>query len=326
MPDSQPIDAERGVQPRFSKIAPLAFLLLPLCVLLFAWLLVLTPDRDELGPRAARVTFDPVKLDSAAFAPLRLAGAWAVSSDDPRFGGISALAVQGGELLALSDSGVAIRFPRPAGGEARALISELPDGPANPRFKRHRDTEALVADPFGRGWWVAFEVHHELWLYDAGLERALQRIRLGANRWPVNSGIEALAAVEDGLLAVPENGRSIIRIGGSQALQAPLHGQGARVSDAATLPNGEVLLLERRMTLRGFANALVGLRQDEQRFSAGRRLRLPLGPLDNPEALATEPLPGGAVRLWLMTDDNFQPPFRTLLIALDVPPGFRPGG
>lgn len=326
MRDPQSIDAERGVQPRFSKFGPLAFLLLPLCVLLFAWVLVLTPDRDELGPRAARIGFDPVKLDLAAFAPLRLAGAWAVSSDDPRFGGISALAVQGGELLALSDSGVAIRFPKPTSGESSALIGELPDGPANPRFKRHRDTEALLADPFGRGWWVAFEVHHELWLYDPRLQRALQRVRLGADRWPVNSGIEALAAVEDGLLAVPEDGRSIIRIRGSQALQAPVHGQKVRVSDAASLPNGEVLLLERRMTWRGFANALVALGQDGQRFSAARRLRLPLGPLDNAEALAAEPLPGGAVRLWLMTDDNFQPPLRTLLIALDVPPEFRPGG
>jgi hypothetical protein len=28
-------------------------------------------------------------------------------------------------------------------------------------------------------------------------------------------------------------------------------------------------------------------------------------------------LPGDKLRLWLLTDDNFQPPLRTLLIALD---------
>ena len=36
--------------------------------------------------------------------------------------------------------------------------------------------------------------------------------------------------------------------------------------------------------------------------------------------VAVERRTGGGLRLWLMTDDNFQSPFRTLLIALDGPP------
>ena len=46
--------------------------------------------------------------------------------------------------------------------------------------------------------------------------------------------------------------------------------------------------------------------------------RSALGPLDNAEALAAEPIAGGT-RLWLMTDDNFSWPMRTLLVALDLP-------
>ena len=46
---------------------------------------------------------------------------------------------------------------------------------------------------------------------------------------------------------------------------------------------------------------------------------LGVGALDNIEALAPESLPNGQVRLWMMTDDNFHRPLRTLLIAVDVP-------
>ena len=321
MHDRQAIEAERRLQPRFSIFAPLLFLLPPLCVLLFAWFLELTPDREERGQRFARIAFQPVQLDSAGFAPLRLAGAWKLSSEDPRFGGISGLVVQPGGLVALSDSGVLIRFPKPRSGEAAAHLGELPDGPGSPRFKRDRDAEALLADPSGRGWWVAFEFRHELWLYDARFERALQRVRFGIDRWHPNLGIEALAAAGDDLLAVPELAESILRIRGAQALHAPLRGGHARISDAAALPNGDVLLLERRVTLRGFASALVMLEQEGQDYRTGKRFELPLGRLDNAEALAAEALPGGAVRLWLVTDDNYQPPFRTLLVALDMPPG-----
>lgn len=319
MPDSQSIHAERGMQPRFSKASSLLILLAPLCILLFAWLLETWPDREELGPRIAQVRFEPVRLQTDRLAPLRLAGAWKLTSDDSRFGGISALSVQPDGLIALSDSGALVRFARPAGGKAAALIDELPDGPAGPDYKLNRDTEALLADPQGRGWWVPFEVHHEIWLYDPKFERALRRIRFGRHRWSRNSGIEALAAMGPDLLLFPEGGGRVLQVRGSQALRLPLVGQSVPISAAAVLPDGNLLLLERRMSWRGFANALVALDREGGRYRAVRRFELPLGPLDNAEALAAEPLPGGAVRLWLMTDDNFQPPFRTLLLALDMP-------
>ena len=73
------------------------------------------------------------------------------------------------------------------------------------------------------------------------------------------------------------------------------------------------------MTPFGFRNALVSLEKAGPGYRFGRRIALPLGPFDNVEAIAVEALPGGKRRLWLMTDDNFQPPLRSLLIALDWP-------
>lgn len=320
MRDSQAMIAERRLQQGFSKSAPLAILLPPLAVLLFAWMLAETPDRQPRDPAAINVRFDPVRL---APSQLPVAGAWTVVSADPDFGGVSALAVEPDGLLALSDSGRVLRFPRPAPGEARASIRDLPTGPRTPLFKRDRDSESLLRDPLGRGWWVGFEWRHQLWLYGDRFRSALRAIALPADGWSPNAGIEAIVADRGALMIFPETTGTAIRVGGTGAVEVPVRGLEARVSDAAALPDGRLLLLERKMTWRGFANALVLLERDGAGYRVAARIPLPLGPLDNAEALAAEPMPGGGVRLWLMTDDNFQRPLRTLLVAFELPARFR---
>ena len=88
-----------------------------------------------------------------------------------------------------------------------------------------------------------------------------------------------------------------------------------RLSEAVRLPDGGILVLARRPGPTGFRNALVPLQPGDR---LGAPIALGLGPLDNAEALAAEPIAGGT-RLWLMTDDNFRWPMRTLLVALDLP-------
>jgi hypothetical protein len=270
-----------------------------------------------LGWRAAGIEFAPVRLAAAEFAPLRLAGAWQLTSTDRRFGGISSLAIDGSLLVALTDSGALIRF-RP--GRDAALIGELPDGPGPGGFKRNRDSEALVRDSLGRGWWVAFENRHALWLFDPTFQRALQRIDLGPRGWGVNRGIEGLATDGDALLLLHEDGNHLLRVTGTRARPFRIAGARGPISEAAAIGPGRYLAVERRVTPTGFRNALVSLEKAGLAYRFGLRTSLPLGRLDNVEAMAVERRPGGAHRLWLMTDDNFQRPFRTLLIALDWPP------
>jgi len=320
MRGTRPIEAERSLQPSFSKAAIFSHLVLVALIGLFAFWLDTRPDRAILPPRTVALHFKRVNFDPAQFAPLRLAGAWRVTADDPRLGGVSALAVDGTGLIALTDAGAVIHFARPTGGPATARIKDVPGGPGRPGFKRHRDGEALVSDPKGRGWWVAFENHHQLWLYDLDFSRALGRIDLGAGRWPHNTGIEAMVAEPGGLLLLPEAGKDVIRVARTQTLHWPLGNPMGRLSEAARLPDGRILLIARKAGPRGFRNALVPLLPDNR---LGRPIALGLGPLDNAEALAAEPIAGGT-RLWLMTDDNFHWPLRTLLIALDLPSAPRP--
>ena len=311
---------EREVQRKF-RIGELAAALLLLAAIgAFDRWIASIPDRIELGWRASPIAFDPVGFDSRAFAPLRLRGAWRVSGADPRLGGVSSLALDRGWLLALTDSGAVIRFRPPGRSPSRASIGELPDGPGRAGFKRNRDSESLVRDSLGRGWWVAFENRHQLWLYDPAFRRALVRIDLGRRGWRPNRGIEGAIPEGTSLLLLHEKGDHLLRVDGTRARAIAIANAGGRISDVAPLGPGRAIAVERRLTPLGFRNALAVLDRAGSGYRLGRRLPLGLGPLDNVEAIAAQRLADGTLRLWLMTDDNFQPPLRTMLIALDWPP------
>jgi hypothetical protein len=319
MSDSNRMDAERRVQLKFRMRALAAGLVLIAAIILsHRWLLTF-PNRHELGWRNARVEVLAVRLSARGFAPFRLAGAWQLTSGDPRFGGISALAIDRGRMLALTDSGVLVRFSAPGQPPGPARIGELPDGPGSPGFKRNRDSEALLRDPGGRGWWVAFENRDELWLYDRDFGRALERIQLGDHGWPANRGVEGIAADGKNLLLFPEGGDSLMRVTGTRARELPIAHARGRISDAVAVGAGQFIAIERRLTPLGFRNALVQLEKTRSGYGFGHRTALALSPIDNAESLAIERLPDGTRRLWLMTDDNLQPPLRTLLVALEMP-------
>jgi hypothetical protein len=317
---ARPIEAEQSLQPSFSKLALFSHLLLAALIGLFAWWLDSLPDRVLLPPRTATLHFEPVQFDPKRFAPLMLAGAWRLTADDARFGGVSALAIDDEGLIALTDSGAVIRFARPSRGAAIARIKDVPTGPGRPGYKRHRDGEALARDPAGRGWWVAFENHHQLWLYNRDFSRSLGHIDLGRRRWRHNTAIEAMLTEPGGFLLLPEGGTEVVRVRGARARASPLGNSMGRLSEAVRLPDGRILVIARKAGLNGFHNALVPLLPGNR---LGKPIALGLGPLDNAEALAAEPIAGGT-RLWLMTDDNFRWPMRTLLVALDLPSAPRP--
>jgi hypothetical protein len=319
MRGGRPIEAEQSLQLAFRKIIFFNHLMLIGMIGLFAWWLDDQPDQQLLPPRTVAVNFEPVHFNPAGFAPFRLAGAWRLTADDPRFGGVSALALDEAGLVAVTDAGAVIRFSRPTGRSITAVIRDVPTGPGRPGFKRHRDIEALVTDPSGRGWWAAFENHNQLWLYDRDFSRSLEHIDFGRRRWPRNRGIEAMLSEPGGFLLLPEAGTEVIRLSAGRMRRSLLGNPLGRLSEAVRLPDGRVIVLARRVGLDGFHNALVPLLPGDR---LGRPIALGLSPLDNAEALAAEPIAGGT-RIWLMTDDNFRWPMRTLLVALDLPSARR---
>jgi hypothetical protein len=319
MDDSGAMKAEPRMQQRFSIATAVTAIVIVAAVLLAHRLFVTLADREELGPRTVELRFGPLALDVGKFAPLRLAGAWTITSDDPRVGGISALAIDGGELIALTDSGVVIRFAMPSGSVVRAEVGELPGGPGDPGFKADRDSEGLTRDPAGRGWWVAFETRNQLWLYDRNFTQSLRRLAIPARELDFNSGVEGLTSSGGRLLLFPEAGGFALQLGRSGWSEIPFDYPARWVADATALPDQSLLVIERGLSVRGFVNALVRLKRCGARYCVSWRMPLAVAPLDNVEAIAVERLESGASRLWLMTDDNSHRPLRTLLIAADLP-------
>ncbi len=318
MPDSGSPDAERRLQPRFSKASIFKYLLLFLLVLAGDCWIGSIPNRSDLPDTLPAVRYVPAEFEPAGFAPLRLVGAWKVEIADPRFGGISALAIDGGRLLALSDSGTVIAFPKPERA-GKAYVHDLPVGPGNPSFKRNRDSEALARDASGRGWWVAFERWNQLWLYDPGFRRARMRVDLGRRRWRQNRGIEGLLSDHGELFLFPESGREWLAFRRGQASYGRLSSRFGLVADAVRTSEGQLMLVTRKPSLAGLTKRLVTADEGHGGMLKLRSLaRLALGATDNVEAIAVEPRAGGT-RVWLMTDNDFRARAPTYLVALDLP-------
>lgn len=316
---------ERRWQSPFRMSGAAGALIIGVIVGICAWQWGHGPDRRPLPARTVALQFERVAIDPRDVAPLGLAGAWRLTADDPRFGGFSALFFDRGQLLALSDSAILARFSPPASAaEGVVTISELPDGPGSPLIKENRDSEALVADPLGRGWWVAFEQHHQIWFYDPAFRRGRRVVDFGRKRWPRNLGIEALLVEPGRILAIPEQGREVVELTSGRVSSLPLRSAGSRISDAARLATGEMVLLLRDVGFMGLRNALAVLVRDRAGWRVDRQVQLGLGRFDNMEGIAIQPTADGGVRLWLIADDNSQPPLTTLLVALDLPEGRWP--
>jgi hypothetical protein len=292
------------------------------------------PGPGERG--LARLTFEVVALDPDApdqgrFGPLRYLQGWVVTSDDRRFGAISALAVDGEALLGLSDQGVIFRFaPPPAAG---VEIVPVVAGPGSFGSKADRDSESMAVS--GGSVWIAYENSNEIWRYDAGTMTAAAHAAPPAmERWTANRGAEALARLPDGrFLAMREDvddegvSDALLFLGdpaqpGTHAVALKIDPpEGERITDAAALPDGRMLLLSRRF---GFWSGWTGhlliaeLPRNQERRMPVRTLAAFEGSItrDNFEAIAVAQESGRTI-IWIASDDNLLSLQRTLLLKFE---------
>ena len=94
MSDSTSTGAERKSQSGFTLRTLLGCLLLVLAINEATWRYIMPSSRLELGSRSVAIQFEPIRFTPLA-GPIRVAGAWRLRSSDPRFGGLSALALDG---------------------------------------------------------------------------------------------------------------------------------------------------------------------------------------------------------------------------------------
>ena len=272
-------------------------------------------------------------------------GGLAIRSPDPRFGGFSGLAVSrdGAHLTAISDRGAWLRAR--IRYDAAGRLAGLSDGRIGPlqgpdgKLLRglNADAEALALLPDGAAL-VAFERRHRILRYPAApnplAERpALRPVPEGLAAAPSNGGAETLAHIGSGrLFLLTEN----LRVdGGAHAGWIGRKGRwrpfayarsgGFRPTDATVLPNGGIAVLERHYTpATGVSARIVLLFRNgvaPGRTVRGREL-LHLAPsmtVDNFEGIAARRGPDGRTVLYILSDDNFNPRQRTLLMMFEMP-------
>lgn len=314
-------------------------------LLLAAWPLLATfappaLQHREPPPAVSLLTFTPVALDEKAPEGKRLGrltylGGWALTGNDARIGGISALHVEAGEGLALSDAGWRIRFRLPSGrNPVRAEVAMVEEGPGPPGDKVNRDVESLAVQ--GGEAWLGYEQSNEVWRYDrARFSRRSSAAPPAMREWSDNAGPEAMVRLADGRFLVFAEGdggdsEAILFAGdpavaGTPALRLRYRPPaGYRVTDAAALPDGRLILLNRKVALfEGFTARLTVAalpRPADRALIVGQEVAAFDGAVtrDNFEALSVTRENGRTI-LWIASDDNYNPFQRTLLMkfALD---------
>lgn len=301
---------------------------------------VAADTKTEPQAEIVRIVSERVPLDEANPARLeigqmRYAGGWVLTSNSEAFGGFSGLVIQPEQkhLIAISDKGdwLETEFDAHAGS-----IAEL--GSMQPYFddpdlaKVDRDSESVIS--WDSGLAVSFEFNHRVeWIAKPGEVGkplpAAQHADFSA--WGGNSGTEAMVRLSNGdLLLFSERGKNVAgelrAILANETSASPLAFKPPHnfaPTDAALLPDGDVLVLLRRFSLvDGVAAKIVRIDQSSIKVGGtivGAEL-LHLPPrltVDNMEGLDIVQLNDETVRLIMISDDNFLPVQRTLLLMFD---------
>jgi len=282
------------------------------------------------------------------FGLLEFRGGLVLRSSYEHFGGISAIRVapDGAHFIALTDKGwwfrgrIVYEGTRPS-GIADAEMAPILGADGRPLAARGwYDTESIAED--GGTLYVGIERVHQIVRFDYGKEGLLARGRPialppGLRSLPPNRGIEALVFVPKGLplagtlIAISERGLDkagntigFLIGGASPGNFAVRRSSNFDITDAALLPGGDVLLLERRFSWSS------GLAVRMRRVALGEikpgavvdgpiLFDVDLGyEIDNMEGLSVHRSAGGETILTLISDDNFSAVQRTLLLQFTL--------
>lgn len=302
--------------------------------------------------------FDKIDPQKSRFGKLTWRGGLVLTSPSRHFGGWSALALddEGKSFLAASDAGTWMTGALEYDGDKLKAVRAVRIGPLlGPSGETLEESEARDAEGLaivegtpakGRAL-ISFEREHRIGWFDVdktGLSPAKGDVMLpekvkNAEEGEGNEGLEAVTMLRGGpykgaIVALAEDmlGPSgdhtgwIWLDGAPQAFHLAKEDDFA-ITDAAALPDGGLLVLERRFRFSdGVKTRLRLIRRDELRPGALLRGEILLDAsmnqeIDNMEGLAVHAGPGGAIVVTLISDDNFNHTLqRTVLLqfALDA--------
>ena len=289
------------------------------------------------------IPLDPLHPADKEFGELTYVGGAVLSSDAPEFGGLSGLIISsdGTHLTAVSDKGYWLTANILSDGEvlkglADVRISPLLTPTKLPVQNNWSDAEGLTRAPSGQ-LIVSFERHHRIWSYDVkskGFQALPKPVRLPPSVKSIrfNKGLESITYLDDGrLMMLTEHSfdaqsRLLGWLSTDQGFKEIYVAPSGlfHITDMARLPDGDILLLERRYTIIGGPGMQIR-RIAKQDIQPGNVLDGPIlielssrFNIDNMEGLAIRSTPGGGVYLYVISDDNFSDVQRTVLFIFKL--------
>ncbi|MGL5838904.1 MAG: esterase-like activity of phytase family protein [Sphingorhabdus sp.] len=319
-----------------------------LALLLLLWVAAAGGHRSYWHNYSQSISVTALPLDTERpsrkkVGSLTFMGAWQLRSANSAFGAISGMtAIGNNRFLAVGDAGTLIGFTFNNGTKlTNVFIADLPGATGENINYRDRDSEGIAYDPASGRVWISYEVRHMIRRLPAALNRidGVKRLTF-TDGWKSNGGVETITRLADGRFLImaetherANGGNSAYLFSGdpvepgSQSMpfgyRAP---DGYRPTDAALLPDGRLLILNRRIGLiKGFTAKLTLLdpKTIERDKTVTPKLLATLAPpllVDNMEGL-TVTQDNGQTIVWMMSDNNFNSIQRTLLMkfALDLP-------
>jgi hypothetical protein len=305
------------------------------------------PVSIEVNARAI-ASFDPADGSHVRFGSLQYRSGLVLTSPFPGFGGLSGLRLdaKGERFLSFSDKGTWFTGRILYRGGAMTGLAEVeaapmlgPDG--KPITTRGWfDSESIALD--GSLVYIGLERVNMVLRFDfsKGFTRSLAEVvpmPAAVKKLPFNKGLEALVMVPTGLplagTLIAFSERGLDRDGNLIAflVGGPTPGQfsvrrteGFDISDATLLPSGELLVLERKFSLADGLGIRIR-RIPLKSLAPGAVVDGPsifeadLGDeIDNMEGIDAYVTPEGETVLTLVSDDNFLPIQRTLLLQFTL--------
>lgn len=297
---------------------------------------------DAVEVRSIPVPLNAENPDQKVIGKLTYRGGIELLSQSDRFGGFSALGLSadGKRLVSLTDEGNRLDAHLvygPDGGLSGLANTEIftLTGPGGIPLidKSMADAESMAPGVDGEII-VAFERIHRLWAYPPNQTEPIPLpLPAEMKNAPDNNGIEALTLLDDGsLFAIAEGkgrgGTYLAWVSDRTGWSVLLYRteDNYRPTGAATLPGGDVVVVERYFTPReGARSRIRRIKADNIRAGAevsGELLadiRAPLT-VDNFEGIEAIKGPRGETLLFLISDNNFNRfgPQRTLLMMFEL--------
>lgn len=317
----------------------------------------LTPQKITL--KARPVSFKRGETERKIFGSLIFKNGFSLSSPSPYWGGLSGMAIsnKGNKLALVSDAGFwamleldyASKYLKPP---KEALVGPLLSSKGKPLKRgRDRDAEAITllrSDKFFGKALISFEDNHRIGRFSIdknGINSAPSYLKLPSitRRLRGNAGLEAMAILRGGknkgaLVAIAQSKKDknrnfigwIVKKGKIRKIRfTPPPLDKYRITDAVSLANGDLLLLERRYKFLTVNIRVRYVKQSELFSNRPIRGRVVLEAnnhdhvVDNMEGISAHTNKKGETIITLLSDDNFNGFQRTLLMQFALPKNWK---